>query len=54
VPCRGGGRRAVAEALHIDLEDLERMEVEGIASTWLEDSVGRSLVTEFEAALIAG
>ena len=44
----------VAEAFGIDLEELQRMAVEGIASTWLDDSDRRSLVAEFEASLTAG
>jgi adenosine deaminase len=43
----------VAEALRIDLDELGRMAVEGIASTWLDDTDRRSLVAEFEAALAA-
>ena len=41
----------VAEAFRIDLDELGRMAVEGIASTWLDDTDRRSLVAEFEAAL---
>lgn len=43
----------VAEAFRIDLDELGRIAVEGIASTWLDDTDRRSLVAEFETALAA-
>jgi adenosine deaminase len=44
----------VADAFQIELPELSRMAVEGIASTWLDDTDRRSLVGEFEAAIAAG
>ena len=44
----------VAEAFHIDLDELGRMALEGIASTWLDDTDRRSLTAEFELALAPG
>lgn len=43
--------RHVAEAFELDLDDLGRMAVEGIESTWLDESDRRSLALEFEDAL---
>jgi len=39
----------VADAYGFDLEELRRIAVEGIASTWLDESDRRALVREFEA-----
>jgi Adenosine deaminase len=41
----------VADAYGFDLAELGRIAVEGIESTWLDESDRRSLVHEFEAAL---
>ena len=45
--------RAVGEAFGLALPDLHRLAVDGIASTWLDDSDRRTLTAEFEAALDA-
>jgi adenosine deaminase len=43
--------RAVGEAYGLAMPDLHRLAVDGVASTWLDDSDRRSLAVEFEAAL---
>jgi adenosine deaminase len=43
--------RAVGEAYGLALPELGRLAVDGIASTWLDDSDRRTLTEEFEAAL---
>ena len=43
----------VAGAYGLDLDELGRIAIEGIESTWLDDSDRRSLPSEFEAALRA-
>lgn len=43
--------QAVAAAQGFDLQELGRVAVEGIASTWLDDGERASLAAEFEAAL---
>jgi len=43
----------VAGAYGLDLDELGRITIEGIESTWLDDSDRRSLASEFEAALRA-
>jgi len=43
--------RQVAEAFELSLDDLGRMAVEGIESTWLDEIDRRSLAAEFEEAL---
>jgi adenosine deaminase len=43
--------RAVADAFELGLDDLGRMAVEGIQSTWLDETDRRSLAEEFEVAL---
>ena len=42
--------RAVGEAYGLALPDLHRLAVDGIASTWLDDSDRRTLTAQFEAA----
>jgi len=43
--------RLVGQAFDLDLEELGRLAVEGIQSTWLDDSDRRSLTREFDIAL---
>jgi adenosine deaminase len=43
--------RNVGEALELDLAALSRFALEGIASTWLDESERATLRQEFEAAL---
>ena len=45
--------RRVAEAYGMDWDELGRMAVEGIESTWLDETERRALAAEFEAALTA-
>jgi adenosine deaminase len=45
--------RHVAEAYDLGLDDLGRMAVEGIESTWLDEADRRSLTAEFELQLRA-
>jgi hypothetical protein len=45
--------RRVGEAHALGLEDLGRIALEGIDSTWLDASDRRSLTTEFRAMLQA-
>jgi hypothetical protein len=42
---------AVADAYGLDTPALQRFAVEGIASTWQDDSDKRALAAEFAAAL---
>ncbi len=44
----------VGDAYGYDTDDLGRIAIEGIESTWLDDTDRRALVLEFEAALAAG
>jgi adenosine deaminase len=43
--------RLVADAYDLSLDDLGRFAVEGIASTWLDDTDRRAMTVEFEAAI---
>lgn len=43
--------RALGDALDFDLAELERIAVEGIASTWLDATEQASLVRDFETAI---
>ncbi len=43
--------RAVGEAYGLALPDLRRLAVDGIASTWLDDSDRRTLMAEFDSVL---
>ena len=45
--------RRVGEALELDLAELGRMALEGIESTWLDDSDRRSMALAFREALAA-
>lgn len=45
--------RRVAEALELEFEDLGSMAIEGIESTWLDETDRRSLAVEFREALAA-
>jgi adenine deaminase len=43
--------RAVGEAFGLDPPALHELAIDGIASTWLDDSDRRTLTAEFQAAL---
>jgi adenosine deaminase len=43
--------RAVGEAYGLDIAQLSAMAIDGIESTWLDDSERRALRSEFKAAL---
>lgn len=43
--------RRVAEAFELGIDDLGRLAVEGIESTWLDETDRRALAAEFQAAL---
>ena len=43
--------RRVGEAYALSLEEMGRLAVEGIESTWLDETDRRALAAEFEEAL---
>lgn len=43
--------RGVAEAHHLDVDELSQIALEGIASTWLDESDRATLTDEFNAVL---
>lgn len=45
--------RRVAEALELEFEDLGSLAIDGIESTWLDETDRRSLALEFKEALAA-
>lgn len=44
--------RGVAEAHHLDVAELSQIAVEGVASTWLDESDRNALTDEFNAVLL--